>query len=120
MDGVTKSSLTLPIDSTSSFFHGVVHEIIQRASNIGRQVLPLRANIIEERALDESELQGDKDMVPAKDSSVRKMLKRVRVEDDDGCEVVRGSTEKKESEGRRFVICLEEIEVATADFADLA
>ncbi|KAK8604390.1 hypothetical protein V6N13_099334 [Hibiscus sabdariffa] len=80
----------LPIDSTSSFFHGVVHEIIRRgvrigkqASNIGRQVLPFRANIIEKatrhgikEALDESELLGNNSMV-------KKMLKRVRVEDND-------------------------------------
>ena len=124
----------LRINPTSLTFDVVIDEIIRHglrignwASNRGRKVLPLRAElwgILEEhvnnervlirRALEESALESYHGMVPAKESSVKKMLKRVRVEDGDQCEKDGESIKKRKVKGEDCVICLEEIKVGSA------
>ncbi|KAE8724623.1 Detected protein of confused Function [Hibiscus syriacus] len=49
-------------------------------------------------------------LVPANESSVKKMLKRVRVEEEDEYE---GSRKKRRVKGEECVTCLEEIEVGS-------
>ncbi|XP_038997355.1 E3 ubiquitin-protein ligase RNF181-like [Hibiscus syriacus] len=88
---------------------------------MGRQVLPLSVYIIDKvtqhsirerdslrRALAESALSGNNSMVPANESSVRKMLKRVCLEDES-----EGSKKKRRVKGEDCIICLEEIEVGS-------
>ncbi|KAE8707363.1 putative Calcineurin-like metallo-phosphoesterase superfamily protein [Hibiscus syriacus] len=118
-----------PVHPTSLEFGMVVDNIIHQAlrignsdSNMGRQVLPLSVYIINKvtqnirerdslrRALAESALSGSNGMVPANESSAKKMLKRVRVEDEDEYE---GSRKKRRVKGEDCVICLEEIEVGS-------
>ncbi|XVE91445.1 hypothetical protein REPUB_Repub01dG0010500 [Reevesia pubescens] len=68
------------------------------------------------RALTESAFQFERSncgMVPAKESWVKKMLKRVRVEDDDQCEKSEESMKKRKVKGEDCVICLVEIKVGS-------
>ncbi|XVF03383.1 hypothetical protein REPUB_Repub04eG0256300 [Reevesia pubescens] len=126
----------LPINPTSLTFDILMDEIIQYGlrignwmSNMGRKVLPLRAEIwgivvkhvnnervLIRRALMESAIEFERSnygMVPAKTSSIKKMLKRVRVEDEDQCEKGGESMKKRKVKGEDCVICLEEIKVGS-------
>ncbi|TYH96637.1 hypothetical protein ES332_A12G191000v1 [Gossypium tomentosum] len=77
-----------PVDPTSLTFDVVIDKIIRHGlriskwgSNMGRQVLPvLDDRALLRRALAESALLTNNTMVPANETSVKKMLKRVRVE----------------------------------------
>ncbi|XP_022735668.1 E3 ubiquitin-protein ligase SIRP1-like [Durio zibethinus] len=123
----------LRINPESLTFDLVIDEIIRHglrignlASNMGRKVLPLRLELwgtVEEhvnndmilvrRALEESALESNYGMVPAKESSVEKMLKRVRVEDGDEREKGEENIKKRKVKGEDCVICLEEIKVGS-------
>ncbi|MBA0621141.1 hypothetical protein Godav_006790 [Gossypium davidsonii] len=121
------------IDPTSLTFD-VIDKIIRHGlriskwgSNMGRQVLPVRAKLWEivtrhlvddrallRRALAESALLTNNTMVPANETSVKKMLKRVRVEDRDQRQDVQQSTKKRRVEAESCTICLEEIKVGSS------
>ncbi|EOY01530.1 hypothetical protein SCA6_007950 [Theobroma cacao] len=129
----------LGVDPSSPLFDTVIEAIIRHGrrmgtweSNKGRKVLPLHAkvwgtfvehvNYEEEevlvvRALEESasELEtSNYNMVPAKESSIKKMLKRFRVE---GGEYNQKGGEndikRRRVEGENCVICLEELKVGS-------
>ncbi|XVF85228.1 hypothetical protein PTKIN_Ptkin17bG0100800 [Pterospermum kingtungense] len=109
--------------------HGI--RIGNWASNRGRKVLPLRAElwgtfekhvrilnerIMMRRALLESALESDHGMVPANKSSVKKILKRVRVvEDEKSSAAGEGNLKKRQKfmKGEDCVICLEEIKTGS-------
>ncbi|KAK5776904.1 hypothetical protein PVK06_044869 [Gossypium arboreum] len=87
-----------PVDPTSLTFDVVIDKIIRHGlriskwgSNMGRQVLP----------------------VP-NETSVKKMLKRVRVEYRDQRQDVQQSTKKRRVEAESCTICLEEIKVGSS------
>lgn len=122
---ISPNSLTAG-KAVDDFAKNVVR-IRNRASNRGLHVLPLiaefRGMLVEHvrddervmirRALleSESELESNCGMVPAKISSVEKMLKRVRVEkeDDSGESIVK----KRKVKGEDCVICLDEIKIGS-------
>ncbi|XP_022776909.1 uncharacterized protein LOC111318364 [Durio zibethinus] len=101
----------LRISPTSVTVEAIIDKIIRHGlrignlrSNMGRKILPLRAElwglvvehvnnegVLITGAFEESASQSNYGMVPAEESSVKKMLKRVRVEDGDQCEKGRES-----------------------------
>ncbi|XP_039047051.1 E3 ubiquitin-protein ligase RDUF1-like [Hibiscus syriacus] len=119
-----------PVDPASLEFGMVFDNIIHHALtirkgdyNTGREVLPLSVYIIDKvtqhfiqerdllrRALAESALSGNNCMVQANESSVKKILKRVRVEDEDEYQ---RSRNKRRVKGEDCVIYLEEIEIGS-------
>ncbi|XVE85913.1 hypothetical protein DITRI_Ditri17bG0129800 [Diplodiscus trichospermus] len=123
----------LGISPPNVVFDAVIDDIMQHGiamgslkSNRGRKVLPLRAElwgileqhvsneerVLVRRALEESALENNYGMVPAEKSSVKKMVKRIRVEDDgDQCEKGQESNKKRKVKGEDCVICLEELKV---------
>ncbi|MBA0718239.1 hypothetical protein Golax_005994, partial [Gossypium laxum] len=123
-----------PIDPTSLTFDVVINKIIRHGlriskwgSNMGRQVWPVRAKLWEivtrhlvddrallRRALAESALLTNNTMVPANETSVKKMLKRVRVEDRDQRQDVQQSAKKRRVEAESCTISLEEIKVGSS------
>ncbi|KAK6242787.1 zinc finger protein [Theobroma cacao] len=101
-------------------------------SNRGRQVLPLQAvlwgtfvehvneeeedEVLIERALEESASEFESsnyNMVPAKESSVKKMLKSVRVEAVECDQKVEEKIKKGRLDAENCVICLEELKVGS-------
>ncbi|XVE85912.1 hypothetical protein DITRI_Ditri17bG0129700 [Diplodiscus trichospermus] len=117
-------------------FDAVMDDIMQlgitmrdSTSNRGRRVLPLRAelwgiveqhvnngdeSVLMRRALEESALESFHGMVPADKSSAKKMVKRVRVEDDgDQCKKGEESNKKRKVKGEDCVICLEELKIGS-------
>ncbi|KAG4170740.1 hypothetical protein ERO13_A12G166150v2 [Gossypium hirsutum] len=111
-----------PVDPTSLTFDVVIDKIIRHGlriskwgSNMGRQVLPvLDDRALLRRALAESALLTNNTMVPANETSVKKMLKRVRVEYRDQRQDVQQSTKKRRVEAESCTICLEEIKVGSS------
>ncbi|KAK6270215.1 hypothetical protein POUND7_007320 [Theobroma cacao] len=103
-------------------------------SNEGREVFPLQADLwgtsvehvpdeeeedLTERALEESASEfetSNYNMVPAKDSSVKKMLKRVRVEPAKRGKKQEKPIKKRRLEAENCVICLEELKVGSDAF----
>ncbi|EOY01991.1 Zinc finger-like protein [Theobroma cacao] len=120
-------------------YHSVIEEIVRQGvsigtleSNKGRQVLPLQAvlwgtlvehlneeeeeEVLIERALEESASEFESsnyNMVPAKESSVKKMLKRVRVEAVECDQKVEEKIKRGRLEAENCVICLEELKVGS-------
>ncbi|XP_017970511.1 PREDICTED: uncharacterized protein LOC18610465 [Theobroma cacao] len=117
----------------------IIKEIIRQGvsigtseSNRGRQVLPLQAvlwgtfvehvneeeedEVLIERALEESASEFESsnyNMVPAKESSVKKMLKSVRVEAVECDQKVDDKIKKERLEAENCAICLEELKVGS-------
>ncbi|EOY02005.1 Zinc finger-like protein [Theobroma cacao] len=131
--------LRLRLNPNAPSSHAIMDEIIRRGlsigaseSNQGRRVLPLHAllwgtlvehvneeeeeEVLIERAVEESALEFESsnyNMVPAKESSVKKMLKRVRVEAAECDKKGEEKIKKRRLEAENCVICLEELKVGS-------
>ncbi|XP_021299775.1 probable E3 ubiquitin-protein ligase HIP1 [Herrania umbratica] len=127
----------LRMNPNARSYRAIIKEIIRQGvsietleSNKGRQVLPLQAalcgtyvehvneeeEVLIERALEESASEFESssyNMVPAKESSVKKMLKRVRVEAAECDQKGEEKIKKRRLEAENCVICLEELKVGS-------